>query len=62
MSEGWSVVISGPARRVEDPTEVVELSSLDLQPWAGGNRDALVAIALREMTGRRIVHYDQHDA
>lgn len=61
MSEGWSVVVTGPARRVQDPTEVVELSSLDLQPWAGGNRDALVAIALREMTGRRIVHHDQHD-
>ena len=61
MSEGWSVVISGPARRVEDPTEVIELSSLDLQPWAGGNRDTLVAITLREVTGRRIVHHDHQD-
>jgi transcriptional regulator with XRE-family HTH domain len=61
MSEGWSVVISGPAHRVEDPSEVVELSSLELEPWAGGNRDVLVAIAPREMTGRQIVHHVQND-
>jgi transcriptional regulator with XRE-family HTH domain len=61
MSEGWSVVISGPAHCVEDPSVVVELSPLDLEPWAGGNRDVLVAIAPREMTGRRIVHHFKHD-
>jgi hypothetical protein len=61
MSEGWSVVVSGPAHCVEDPSVVVELSPLDLEPWAGGNRDVVVAIAPREMTGRRIVHHVQHD-
>jgi transcriptional regulator with XRE-family HTH domain len=61
MSEGWSVVISGPAHRFEDPSVVVELSPLDLEPWAGGNRGVLVAIAPREITGRRIVHHVQSD-
>jgi transcriptional regulator with XRE-family HTH domain len=57
MSEGWSVVMSRAPRRIEDPSEVVQLSSLDLEPWAGGNRDVLVAITPREMSGRRIVHH-----
>jgi nitroimidazol reductase NimA-like FMN-containing flavoprotein (pyridoxamine 5'-phosphate oxidase superfamily) len=61
MSEGWSVVISGAPRRIEDPSEVVQLSSLDLEPWAGGTRDVLVAIAPREMSGRRIVHHGEND-
>lgn len=61
MSEGWSVVISGSAHRIEDLSEVIELSSLELEPWAGGDRDVLVAIAPREMTGRRIVHHVQSD-
>ncbi len=60
LSEGWSVVISGSAHRVEDPAEVMELSILDLEPWAGGNRDVLVANAPQETTGRRIVHHDHH--
>ncbi len=36
LSEGWSVLVSGPARRVDDPDEVLRLSSLDLEAWAGG--------------------------
>ena len=59
MSEGWSVVISGVAHCVEDPKEIIQLSSLDLEPWAGGNRNVLVAVSLQEVTGRRIVHHDQ---
>ena len=40
LSEGWSVLVSGPARIVDDPDEVVRLSSLDLEAWAGGERHA----------------------
>jgi transcriptional regulator with XRE-family HTH domain len=56
MSEGWSVLVSGQARRVDDPDEVLRLSSLDLEPWAGGPRHALVKITPVTITGRVIVH------
>jgi hypothetical protein len=56
VSEGWSVLVSGQARRVDDPEEVVRLSSLDLEPWAGGTRHVLVKIAPVTVTGRVIVH------
>ncbi len=56
MSEGWSVLVTGTARRVDDPDELLSLASLDLQSWAGGARHALVAISLKEITGRVIVH------
>lgn len=56
MSEGWSVLVTGAARRVDDPEELLALSSLDLESWAGGERHALVAISPKEMTGRVIVH------
>jgi hypothetical protein len=55
MSEGWSVLATGTARRVDDPDELVVLSTLGLEPWAGGNRHALVRIHPEEITGRVIV-------
>ncbi len=56
ISEGWSVLVTGPARRIDDPDELLSLASLDLESWAGGARHALVAITPREITGRVIVH------
>ena len=56
LSEGWSVLVSGTARRVDDPDEVLRLSSLDLEAWAGGDRHALICITPTEITGRVIVH------
>lgn len=56
LSEGWSVLVTGRCRRVEDPDEVQRLSSLDLEAWAGGDRHTLVAIELGQTTGRVIVH------
>jgi hypothetical protein len=61
MSEGWSVLVSGRARLVDDPEELVRLSSLDLEAWAGGNRHSLVCITPIETTGRVIVHYSDPD-
>ena len=40
LSEGWSVLVTGSCRRIEDPEEVQRLSSLDLEAWAGGDRHA----------------------
>lgn len=56
LSEGWSVLVSGTARRVDDPDEVQRLSSLDLEAWAGGDRHALICITPTNVTGRVIVH------
>jgi len=55
MSEGWSVLVTGQARRVSDPVEADALAGLGLQPWAGGDRHALVRIEPDEVTGRVIV-------
>ena len=61
LSEGWSVLISGPAHHVDDPDEVRRLSSLDLEAWAGGDRHELVKITPVTVTGRVIVHYAAPD-
>jgi hypothetical protein len=55
FAEGWSVVASGPARRIPEEALDRRVASLGLIPWAGGNRQAGVAITLSEVTGRVIV-------
>ena len=61
MSEGWSVLATGRARRIEDLDEVQRLESLDLEAWAGGARHILVGIRPDELTGRVIVHHSNPD-
>ena len=61
LSEGWSVLVTGSCRRIEDPDEVQRLSSLDLESWAGGDRHALLAVSPDEITGRVIVHEEAPD-
>ena len=55
MSEGWSVLVRGHARRIEDPAERLAVGRLDLEPWAGGARLNLIGITPVELTGRVIV-------
>jgi nitroimidazol reductase NimA-like FMN-containing flavoprotein (pyridoxamine 5'-phosphate oxidase superfamily) len=54
MSEGWSVIVTGRARRVDDPNELERVAQLDLEPWAGGDREAVLRIDAAEVSGRRI--------
>jgi hypothetical protein len=54
--EGWSVLVTGAARRVDDPDEIVTLAALQLESWAGGGRRALVILEPTEITGRVIKH------
>jgi hypothetical protein len=61
MSEGWSVLVTGRARVVDDPEELDRLSSLDLEAWAGGDRHSLTCITPTEITGRVIVHHSTAD-
>jgi len=59
MSEGWSVLVRGHARRIEDPGERHAVALLDLEPWAGGARLNLIGIEPYEVTGRVIVQRQQ---
>jgi nitroimidazol reductase NimA-like FMN-containing flavoprotein (pyridoxamine 5'-phosphate oxidase superfamily) len=55
MSAGWSVLVRGHARPIEDPDERCAAAGLDIEPWAGGKRPNLVRVAPFEITGRVIV-------
>ena len=54
MSEGWSVLVTGRARLVVDPTELEQAAELGIEPWPGGDRRALMRIEAEEISGRRI--------
>jgi nitroimidazol reductase NimA-like FMN-containing flavoprotein (pyridoxamine 5'-phosphate oxidase superfamily) len=54
MSEGWSVIISGRARLVDDPGELERIAELGIEPWPGGRREAVLRIQTDTISGRRI--------
>lgn len=54
MSEGWSVLITGHARLITDPAEVERAAKLEIEPWPGGHRKALMRIETATISGRRI--------
>jgi transcriptional regulator with XRE-family HTH domain len=54
MSEGWSVLVVGHARLVDDPTELEQAAELGIEPWPGGHREALMRIETETISGRRI--------
>ncbi|GAA2246390.1 MULTISPECIES: pyridoxamine 5'-phosphate oxidase family protein [Streptomyces] len=55
FSEGWSVLVRGPATTVTDPDEVARLAEqVYSTPWAGGRRDLWLRIEPVAVTGRRI--------
>lgn len=56
LSEGWSVLVTGEVRRLDDPDEQRRLSFLDLQRWNDDSEHALIAITPHDLTGRVIVH------
>lgn len=60
LTEGWSVLLTGEARKVVDPTELERAQSLDIAPWAGGPKDTYVVLAPRDVTGRRIRQQSGH--
>jgi nitroimidazol reductase NimA-like FMN-containing flavoprotein (pyridoxamine 5'-phosphate oxidase superfamily) len=65
MSEGWSVLVRGHARLIEDPEERAVAAHLDIEPWAGGARLNVISIEPFEITGRVIVQRQperMHDA
>jgi nitroimidazol reductase NimA-like FMN-containing flavoprotein (pyridoxamine 5'-phosphate oxidase superfamily) len=55
MSQGWSVLVVGPARVVTEPETVRRLTDrAHTKPWAGGDREMWVLIQPTRLTGRRI--------
>jgi len=54
MSEGWSVLVSGSARRIDDPRELARLARLGIEPWAGGKREAIMRVEPTQISGRSI--------
>jgi nitroimidazol reductase NimA-like FMN-containing flavoprotein (pyridoxamine 5'-phosphate oxidase superfamily) len=61
MSEGWSVLVRGHARRIEDPEERLAAARLDIEPWAGGARLNVIRIEPFEITGRAVVQRHSQD-
>jgi nitroimidazol reductase NimA-like FMN-containing flavoprotein (pyridoxamine 5'-phosphate oxidase superfamily) len=55
-SRGWSVLITGTAKRTEDPATVRRLTEqFAVEPWAGGKRSLWIRIMPHTITGRSIV-------
>ncbi|MFB7589087.1 helix-turn-helix domain-containing protein [Streptomyces sp. NPDC056169] len=55
FSQGWSVLLVGPARTVSEETEVRRIKdAVHSAPWAGDGRDTVVTLSPRRVTGRRI--------
>ncbi|MEU0647688.1 DUF1918 domain-containing protein [Streptomyces umbrinus] len=55
MSQGWSVLVVGPARVVTEPEAVRKLvARAHTTPWSGGEREMWVSIRPTRITGRRI--------
>ena len=55
LSQGWSVLVRGPAHRVAAPAELCRLQEdAVVWPWAGGEREVYVRILPARITGRRI--------
>lgn len=51
---GWSVVVTGEARVVDDPAEEERLDSL-LRPWVPGRKNVFLRVSTTVVTGRRVV-------
>ena len=51
---GWSVLVKGTARQIDDPDELRRVADLDLRYWALGPKDHWIRITPAEVTGRRI--------
>jgi len=52
---GWSVLIQGPAHRVESETERASAVRAGVEPWPAGERELFVQIIPSRVTGRRIL-------
>jgi len=54
MSEGWSILLTGRARLVDDDGELGRIARLGVEPWPGGRRRTVIRIEVESVSGRRI--------
>ena len=54
MSEGWSVLVTGRARRVDDPAERERLAGHEVPAGAWGEHEMIIRIDLDAVSGRAI--------
>ena len=55
LSQGWSVLVRGPAHRVTHPAELqIVRRDASIWPWPGGDRDVYVRVIPAAISGRRI--------
>jgi transcriptional regulator with XRE-family HTH domain len=54
LGEGWSVLVSGTASVISGDADTAHAKDLDIEPWAGGDRDVYVRLSPSQITGRRI--------
>jgi nitroimidazol reductase NimA-like FMN-containing flavoprotein (pyridoxamine 5'-phosphate oxidase superfamily) len=60
MSEGWSVLITGRAQLVDEAAQLEQRAELEIEPWPGGRRDAVIRIAAETISGRAIHQQDSN--
>lgn len=51
---GWSVVVKGQAREIEDLDGLMGAEDLNIRPWADTDKTRYLRITADEITGRRI--------
>jgi nitroimidazol reductase NimA-like FMN-containing flavoprotein (pyridoxamine 5'-phosphate oxidase superfamily) len=51
---GWSVLVQGPAHRVESDVERAAALRAGVEPWPAGQRELFVRVTPSRITGRRI--------
>jgi len=51
---GWSVLVRGQAKLVDDPSEIAHLEDMPLVPWAKGDKSNYVRIDTKIISGRRL--------
>ena len=53
VAEGWSVIVKGQARVLNDPAEIQEAERAQLLPWTQGVKSRYVRVSPSEISGRR---------
>lgn len=54
FAEGWSVVVTGVARRVSESEELSRLQASGIETWTGEGHDVYLRISTEEISGRRL--------
>lgn len=49
----WSVMVSGPARKVTETDDLIDVMQAPLDPWHRGSKPHFVRIVTESVTGRR---------